>query len=151
MIETWTYPDFVDIRDANTGLALAGWTAGESVLRLPRGAISVDTAYVSPNYFRVLGVRLARGAGFDETGVSGRPEVIVRYDVWQTRLGADPDIIGSTIGVNGVAHVVVGVTSEDFRGHLVQQTRTMDRGGTGFELWLPLSQHPRLTDLRIFS
>src|SRR6188508_2962973 len=28
--DTWSYPDYVDLRDANTGTALVGWTFGQS-------------------------------------------------------------------------------------------------------------------------
>src|SRR6188474_434811 len=26
--DTWSYPDYADLRDANTGMALVGWTYG---------------------------------------------------------------------------------------------------------------------------
>jgi hypothetical protein len=28
--DAWSYPDYVDLRDANTGTALVGWTYGQS-------------------------------------------------------------------------------------------------------------------------
>src|SRR5688572_23091489 len=28
--QQWSYPDYVDLRDANTGLTLIGWTGGQS-------------------------------------------------------------------------------------------------------------------------
>src|SRR5262245_15201258 len=28
--DAWSYPDFLDLRDANTGMALVGWTYGQS-------------------------------------------------------------------------------------------------------------------------
>ncbi len=145
-IETWSYPDFEDVRSAGTGMAITGWAAEESVLRLPGGGgVRMDAAYVSANYFATVGVALARGPGFDQRERGGQPEVIVRHDVWQNRLGATSDIIGSTIVVNGLPHIVVGVTPEDYRGHFAQHRHTMDREGTGFELWLPLPEHPRLS------
>jgi hypothetical protein len=30
--DTWSYPDYVDLRDANTGTTLVGWTYGQSEL-----------------------------------------------------------------------------------------------------------------------
>src|SRR5690606_22077987 len=38
-------------------------------------------------------------------------------DFWKQRLGSDPAIVGQTIGVNGVPHVVVGIGPEQFGGH----------------------------------
>src|SRR5687768_8570729 len=32
--EQWSYPDYVDLRDANTGLTLIGWTGGQSEVTL---------------------------------------------------------------------------------------------------------------------
>lgn len=147
-VDTWSYPDFVDVRDADTGMTIAGWTTGESVLRLPDGGggVRLDTMYVSANYFTTVGVSVARGRGFDPAEASrpdafarseGGPEVIVGHGFWQNRLGADPEIIGRTIFVNGISHVVVGVAPDGVRGHLAQQR-------PGFDLWLPLRQHPRL-------
>jgi hypothetical protein len=39
--ETWSYPDYADLRDANTGIALVGWIYGQSevqkdLVRAPR-------------------------------------------------------------------------------------------------------------------
>jgi len=143
--ETWTYPDFVDVRSAVKGMTIAGWTTGESVVRLPTGAaVRMDAMYVTPDYFTAMGVNLASGRSFDERESDSPAEVIIRYDVWQNRLGADPQIIGSTIVVNGTPYFVVGVAPYEFRGHLAPHRHTLDREGTGFELWLPLSHHPRL-------
>src|SRR6478609_9202010 len=52
--EAWSYPDYVDLRDANTGVALVGWTYGQSDVKKD----SVRTMFVSTNYFQTLGVTL---------------------------------------------------------------------------------------------
>ena len=31
--DTWSYPDYADLRDANTGTALVGWTYGQSEVK----------------------------------------------------------------------------------------------------------------------
>ena len=77
--------------------------------------------FVSANYFKTLGVPLARGAGFDATGddpLTAEPVVILGYGFWQNQLGADPDIIGKTLTLDGIPHVVVGVAPEQFHGHI---------------------------------
>jgi putative ABC transport system permease protein len=98
--------------------------------------------YVSPNYFQVLGVPLARGGGFTQRS-SGAPEVVIAHRLWKNRFNADPDIVGRSIVIDGAAHVVVGVTPERFRGHLAQHR-------PGFPLWVPLAQHPRLSGAHSF-
>ncbi len=138
-IDTWSYPDFEEVRRADTGITVAGWTPGTAVLRASNGpGARVDTMYVSPNYFHLLDARMSRGPGFAHDEQTAAPEVIVSYRTWRNRLGADPAVVGSTILVNGTHHVVVGVTPEEFRGHLAQHR-------PGFELWLPLAHHPHLS------
>src|SRR5918996_3501163 len=58
--DIWSYPDYADLRDANTGMALVGWTYGQSEFRKN----SVKEMFVSTNYFQAMGVALFRGAGF---------------------------------------------------------------------------------------
>src|SRR5688572_31450546 len=35
--DSWSYPDFVDLRDGNTGIALTGWAVGESSVQTRAG------------------------------------------------------------------------------------------------------------------
>src|SRR5262245_16296650 len=124
-IETWTYPDFVDLQNAAKGMTISGWATEESTVRLKDGeSVRMDAAYVSPNYFTTIGIALARGPGFHQSERSSLPEAIIRYDVWQNRFGSDPDIIGSSIVVNGVPYVIAGVAPVDFRGHLAPHRHT---------------------------
>jgi predicted permease len=141
-IDTWSYPDFADLRNTSTGMSIAGWTTGQSVLRLPdAGGVRVETMYASANYFTTVGVALALGRGFDPDGASadreGGPQAIVSYAFWHNRLGSSGQVIGSTLVVNGTPHVIVGVALEGYRGHFAQQR-------PGFDLWLPLHEHRHL-------
>lgn len=136
---SWSYADFMDLRAADTGLAITGWANGESryTLDTAGGAQtqSVSTKFVSANYFRTFGVTLARGSGFDDAmDEPGRadPVVIVGDDFWRNRLGADPDIIGNTLPLDGVPHVVVGIAPA-----LAIDER---------QLFMPLEQHPLLRE-----
>ena len=142
MIDTWSYPDYLDVRDAASGMVITGWSRGDGLFRpADQGpAISVSTVYVSSNYFSTLGVTLPRGPGFAPVDDASRaePEAVIGHRVWQTRFGSDPDIIGRPITINQTEHVIVGVTPEGFRGH----EGGLDGGY--YQLWLPLSRHPRL-------
>jgi hypothetical protein len=140
--EDWSYADYADLRDAETGMAITGWTVGESVVALPTSdraqRMTVPTLYVSANYFRTIGVTLAQGPGFDvaDPATTGDPVVILRYAFWQNRLGADPGIIGKTLTLDGTPHVVVGIAPEEYCWHLGECP--------GTQLFLPLERHPRL-------
>jgi len=138
--DQWSYPDYVDLRDANTGITLIGWTGGQGRVQLPSGGttLQASTMFVPADYFGTLGVTLARGGGFDASMDSpGRAEpVVVLGDAfWRIRLGADPDILGKTLTMDGVPHLVVGVTPPLFGGHI---------GFTAWDLFVPLERHPRL-------
>src|SRR5205823_13591492 len=72
--DSWSYPDYADLRDANTGIALVGWTYGQSEVQRD----SVRTMFVSTNYFQMVGVTLFRGPGFsaaERKRDSAQPEV----------------------------------------------------------------------------
>src|SRR6476620_8550982 len=100
--DIWSYPDYADLRDANTGIALVGWTFGQSEVKKD----SVKTMFVSTNYFQTIGVTLFRGPGFSATS---EPAVILGYRYWQNQFASDPDIIGKTVTLDGVLHVVTGI------------------------------------------
>jgi len=72
---------------------------------------------VSADFFRVLGARPTIGRGFtnEEDSPSGEPVVILSHGLWHRRFGADPDIAGKSVSINGNPYTVVGVTPEDFR------------------------------------
>ena len=109
--DTWSYPDYVDLRDANTGMALVGWTYGQSEVTKD----SARAMFVSTNYFQTIGVTLFRGPGFSAIA---EPAVILGYRYWQNQFASDPDIIGRTITLDDVPHVVAGIAPEGFDGHV---------------------------------
>jgi predicted permease len=143
IVDTWSYPDYLDVRDAAGTMAVTGWSRGEGLFQ-PAGqsaTIAVSTMYVSSNYFSTVGVTLPLGPGFTKVDDAsrGEPEAVIGHRVWQTRFHSDPAIVGRTLTINQTSYVVVGVAPETFRGH---------KGGLNdnyFQLWLPLSRHPRLT------
>jgi predicted permease len=85
---------------------------------------------VSGNYFAVLGVGAAHGRTFSgeiEEG-SWAPEVVLSYDFWQRRFGADPSVVGKSIQLNGYPFTIVGISPRRFFGTNV---------GTSFEVRVP--------------
>ncbi len=82
---------------------------------------------VSGDYFAVMGVGAALGrtlnAGDDRPGVER--VVVLNHHLWQSRFGADPDIVGRRLTLDGERHTVVGVMP--------------DRFGTGQELFVPFA------------
>jgi predicted permease len=130
---SWSYPDFMDLRRLDTGIEMIGWATAPNEITLPGGAkIALWPMYVSAGYFKTIGVALARGPGFE-----GQTEnaVILGYGLWQDRLSSDPEIIGKTLKLDNVPYVVAGIAPEQFQGHL---------GLQGRELFVPLERYPLL-------
>jgi predicted permease len=133
---SWSYPDYVDLRNSDTGMTMIAWAAAPSMITLPAGSkLPMYPMYVSAGYFKTLGLKLARGSGFEGPSPEGTPDVavIVAYGFWQNNLGADPEIIGKTLKLDNVPYVVAGIAPEGFDGHL-----------GGKSLFVPLERYPLL-------
>jgi predicted permease len=74
---------------------------------------------VSGNYFPVLGVPAALGRVLspeDDRQKGAHPVVVLAYDYWQSRFGADPRLLNQTININSVPFTVIGVAQAGFQG-----------------------------------
>ncbi|MBI4906872.1 MAG: ABC transporter permease [Acidobacteria bacterium] len=131
---SWSYPDFIDLRDAATGIAIFGWATAPNEITLPGGRkMATYPMYVSSSYFKTIGVTLARGPGFE--GRATDAVVVLGYRFWQNELSSDPEIIGKTLKLDNVPYVVAGIAPEQFEGHLGMQGRAM---------FVPLERYPDL-------
>jgi putative ABC transport system permease protein len=85
---------------------------------------------VSEPYFRTFRAPMALGRPFtpDEDVPGAAKTAVVSYGFWTTRLGRNPEVIGSTILLNGITHTVVGVTAQVF------DTRQLGR----IDLWVAM-------------
>jgi putative ABC transport system permease protein len=109
--------DFADLRRQQTVFAdLAAYRQSSSSLTGAGEPERVQNYAVTASLFRMLGGEAALGRTFlPEEEQAGRGQVIVLgYDLWQRRFGADPKIIGTTVALDGQAHTVVGVMPERF-------------------------------------
>ena len=70
---------------------------------------------VSPEWFDIVSVAPARGRGF--TPAEARDRVIVlSHELWASRYGADPAIVGRTITLENEPYQVLGVMPQGFDG-----------------------------------
>ena len=70
----------------------------------------VDVAPITPNLLSLLGVQPILGRSF--TTDEDKPAsavVLISAGIWQERYGSDPNIVGRTIHLNGVAYRILGV------------------------------------------
>jgi predicted permease len=91
-------------------------------------------AFVSGNYFEVLGVPIVRGRSFtaDEARAGSQAPVAIASHVYWQRSGRDPQIIGRSITINERPVTIVGVAPPGFTGTMMV---------FGPELFLPLGLH----------
>jgi predicted permease len=77
----------------------------------------VETANVSENFFKTLGVPLAMGREFNESEmIYGPNQVAILTDAyWRNHFGADTNILGKTFLNDGLQTTIVGVLPAGFR------------------------------------
>ena len=79
-----------------------------------------DGLQVSAGLFALLGGTPIMGRSFssaDET--SDNTVALVSYAFWQTRLSADPDVIGRALNVDGIPRTIIGVMPRGFAPLLI--------------------------------
>src|SRR5213595_4067250 len=64
---------------------------------------------VTSNYFDVLGVKPIRGRNFSPEEEETADVAMITDNFWQKRMGGDPNVVGRSITLDGVPHVIVGV------------------------------------------
>jgi predicted permease len=115
----FSYPLYVDLRDGNT--VLSGLTAYTSMgvgVSANGRSDRVIAEIVASNYFDVLGVAPAMGAGFtgrDEV-IGGPQTAVISHLLWRNLFNGDPAIVGKTVGVNGKSFTVAAVAPRGFEG-----------------------------------
>jgi predicted permease len=123
-LRSMSHPSFLYFRDHTSTLAgVAAFRTATVNVGTEARTERVDGMLVSGDYFDVLGVRMAGGAGIlaadDRTPRSGGGRGLVAvlgHEFWRQRFSADPGIIGQPIRVNGQPVTVVGVSAPGFTG-----------------------------------
>lgn len=108
----FSVPEIVDYREMNTTLDAVVEHHSMNFLLFGRDrAERVDTAVVSANFFDVLGIAPRLGRTFVEADdiPSAEAVIVLSHEYWQTRHGADPEIVGKVFEMNDRSHRVIGV------------------------------------------
>src|ERR1700737_3525433 len=71
--------------------------------------VQVFGGRLTSNYFDVLGVRPILGRNFLPEEQEGGDVALITRNFWQKRMGGDPNVIGRSITLDGVAHTIDGV------------------------------------------
>jgi len=113
---SFSVPDFVDFREQSQAMDVAVSRGASFNLSEGDRPERAQGRRLSSNWLRVLGVQPALGRGFtEEEEIEGRDQVaLISHGLWQRRFGADPEILGSNILLDGEPHTIVGVMPTDF-------------------------------------
>lgn len=109
---------FLDYRSA-PGIfedAAAWWVPERNLVDDVGDPIRVATVEASENLFDVLGVAPALGPGFprDSTLHGDVAQAVIGDALWRSRFGASPDILGTSLQLNGRPYEIVGVMPPGF-------------------------------------
>ena len=132
-----SYRDLVERNHVLSGLALFTWTP---VNLSPRDAepVRATAMFVTANYLDVLGLQPSLGRFFtpDETDDASLIRVaVLSRGTWTRRFGADPDVVGTTVRVDGRPFTIVGVGPPGFRGTKLH---------VDVDLWVPLPTYQEM-------
>lgn len=110
-------PDLLEWRgETQTVEHLAG--VARLIVNLSGGGepVALEAARVSPAFFDAVGARPQLGRAFlREEEETGRDHVaILSHAFWESRYGANPDILRRTLKLEGQDYQVVGVMPKDF-------------------------------------
>src|SRR5216684_8224120 len=110
-------PEFRDVRQQNRSFSdLSVMSTGTYSLGVSGNPQSLNGATVSPTFFTLLGVNPHLGRMFSsDEGEQGHDRVVVlSYGLWQRVFGADPQIVGKDVTIDGRSRKVIGVTPRGF-------------------------------------
>ena len=128
-----SYPDYLDWgQQAEVIEGICGYTGWGGSFTLTGGdrPARIEGARVTASFFSVLGVEPILGRAFssDEERPGADPTVILSYGIWQRRFGADPNLVGQRLILDGKGYTVLGVLPRSFQFAPMGQS----------ELWVPL-------------
>lgn len=128
-----SYPAYEDMTEYDIFELVSAFYTDQGFLgEVGEPLVPILLEYATASYMDVIGLSPARGAWFDPShdDPNGDPVAVLTYRMWSERLGGDPDVLGSTLRVNGGLVTVVGVGPPEFNG---------GRGPAAVDMWLSVS------------
>src|SRR5437667_1679898 len=125
-----TAQDYEDIKAAQKSFTMtAGYLSGSTINVTYNNTPQRYTGgYVTEDMFKIIGVSPAMGRDFTaEDNKPGAEKVTILGDeIWRRDFGADPNIVGQSVRINGKAATIIGVMPPNFKFPQAE------------ELWTPL-------------
>jgi putative ABC transport system permease protein len=127
--------NYLDWQKQNTVFEyMAAQTGGSVTLTGLREPVQLRGARVSPHYFDIFGIKPSLGRTFaaNEDQLGQERVAVLSHALWDSQFGADPNVIGRSITLDGAPHTVVGV---------LPPGSAFDRAFA--QIWRPLAFEPQ--------
>jgi predicted permease len=123
---------------------MAAFQAGRDLFSVRRGqtnqqAEPLHAEYVSGNYFSTFGIQAYTGRTLTpaDDQRSAPPAAMLTHRAWQQDYGLDPNIIGSTLIIDGHPFTIVGISPRGFDGETLESDPP--------EMFIPIEQEPLIS------
>src|SRR5438309_6391730 len=125
-----TAQDYEDLKAAQKSFSMmAGYLNGSTVnVTYKNNPQRYTGGYVTEDFFKIIGVSPVKSRDFTaEDNKPGAEKVTILGDeIWRRDFGADPNIVGQSVRINGKAATVIGLMPPNFKFPFAE------------ELWTPL-------------
>ncbi|MCZ6858403.1 MAG: ABC transporter permease [Gemmatimonadetes bacterium] len=132
-----SYPTFLDWREQSDVFSGLAFIRGSGLIMQAGDRTGfVLGSFVSEEFFRTLGVAALHGRALvtDDYGPNGGGVAVLSHAVWNSRFGAEPAVIGTTITLARRPYTVVGVMPPLFA--------YPNWGVVGTGIWVPIPGLP---------
>ena len=131
-----SYPNFEDWRAQNNVFSELAADQAHDLTVTGRGEpFVVNTTVVTPEIFALLEAQPLLGRTFvSGDGKRGAaPVVILSENIWRSRFGADPKIVGSSVSLDKRSFTILGIMRSGFRAPTLSRNQ---------DIWIPLVDDP---------
>ena len=125
-----TAQDYEDLKATQKSFSMmAGYLNGSTVnVTYKNNPQRYTGGYVTEDFFKIIGVSPVLGRDF--TAADNKPGAekvtILGDEIWQRDFGADPNVVGQSVRINGKSATIIGVMPPNFKFPVSE------------ELWTPL-------------
>jgi putative ABC transport system permease protein len=123
-------PELIDLNQMSESFEdMAAYQGSGVNLTGNQDPVRINAAFVNASLFPVLGINATLGRTFsaDEDQPGRNKVALLSHNLWQSRFGSNPNVIGESVGINGESCTVLGVMPDGF------QFPDQD------DVWLPLA------------
>jgi putative ABC transport system permease protein len=115
-----SWKDYLDYRARHDIFSdLSAYSIGFAGLSADNRADRIAVAFVTGNYFPMLGITPAAGRliqASEGAAYGADPIIVLGHSYWRKRFNGDPAVIGRSVRINARPVTVVGVVPEAFHG-----------------------------------